>query len=200
MKRKVFFQQSGLYWFFVSLLLIALSWCFVGVIYCSTSVFMENEKSPINYIAIFGGTLGSLLFGFELLKTVRQVVILKDNAIYVPTEWGVSDEKFQHEVSVLYSEIDHAYLRETTNDSNNKPVSRYWMTIPKIYFVICCKGGKERSINILFFSKKRRIKIIDEIIKRAKLCGNNFTDKNGEDIYNEFIIAKKTRHDSIKDR
>ena len=45
---------------------------------------------------------------------------------------------------------------------------------------------KEKSINILFYSKKCRIKIIDEIINRAKLCGNKFTDEKGEDIYKTF--------------
>ena len=72
MKRKIFFQQSGLYWFFISLLIIILSWCIVGVIYCSISVFIENDKILINYIAIFGGIAGFLLYGFELLRMVRQ--------------------------------------------------------------------------------------------------------------------------------
>ena len=191
MKRKLFFQQSGLYCFFVSLLFIVLSWCVVGVVYCSISVFVQNEKTLINYIAIFGGIVGILLFGFELLKMVRQVIILNDNEIYVPEEWGMSDEKFQYEVSVSYNEIDHVFLRETTCDSNNNSVKRYWITLPNLYFVMCCKNGKEKSINILFYSKKCRIKIIDEIINRAKLHGNDFTDEKGEDIYKSFLNVKK---------
>lgn len=191
MKRKIFFQQSGLYWFFISLLIIILSWCIVGVIYCSISVFMENEKTLTNYIAIFGGILGFLLFGFELLRMVRQVIILKNNEIYVLEKWGMSDEKFQHKVSVLYNEIDYVFLRETTCDSNNKPVKRYWITLPNLYFVMRCKNGQEKSINILFYSKKCRIKIINEIINRAKLSGNDFTDEKGEDIYKTYLIAKK---------
>lgn len=140
----------------------------------------------------FGGVFqGFLLFGFELLRMVRQVIILKENEIYVPEEWGMSDENFQYEVSVLYTEIDHVFLRESTCDSNNKPVKRYWITLPNLYFVICCNNGKEKSINILLYSKKCRIKIIDEIINRAKLCGNKFTDEKGEDIYKTILTAKK---------
>ncbi|MBO6263925.1 MAG: hypothetical protein J6N93_06650 [Clostridia bacterium] len=191
MKRKVFFQQSGLYWFFESIIILTFSWCIVGVIYCSISVFMENEKSPINYIAIFGGILGFLLFGFELLRTVRQVIILRDKEIYVPEEWGMSDGKFQHEVCCPYNEIDHMYFRETTYDSNNKPVPRDRMTLSQLYLVLCCKNGKEKSINILFYTKKVRIRIIDEIINRAKQCGNNFTDQTGEEIYKSYLTAKK---------
>lgn len=191
MKRKIFFQQSGLYCFFVSLLFIVLSWCVAGVVYCSISVFIQNEKTLINYIAIFGGIAGVLLFGFELLKMVRQVIILNDNKIYVPEEWGMSDEKFQYEVSVSYNEIDRVFLRETTCDSNNNSVKRHWITLPNLYFVMCCKNGKEKSINILFYSKKCRIKIIDEIINRAKLRGNDFTDEKGEDIYKSFFNVKK---------
>lgn len=191
MKRKLFFQQSGLYCFFVSLLFIVLSWCVVGVIYCSISVFIKNEKTLINYIAIFGGIVGFLLLGFELLRMVRQVIILNDNEIYVPEEWGMSDEKFQYEISVSYNEIERVFLRETTCDSNNNPVKRYWITLPNLYFVMCCKNGKEKSINILFYSKKCRIKIIDEIINRAKLHGNDFTDEKGEDIYKSFLNVKK---------
>ena len=190
MKRKIFFQQSGLYCFFVSLLFIVLSWCVVGVVYCSISVFIKNEKTLINYIAIFGGIVGFLLLGFELLRMVRQVIILNDNEIYVPEEWGMSDEKFQYEISVSYNEIERVFLRETTCDSNNNPVKRYWITLPNLYFVMCCKNGKEKSINILFYSKKCRIKIIDEIINRAKLHGNDFTDEKGEDIYKSFLNAK----------
>ena len=191
MKRKLFFQQSGLYCFFVSLLFIVLSWCVVGVIYCSISVFIKNEKTLINYIAIFGGIVGFLLLGFELLRMVRQVIILNDNEIYVPEEWGMSDEKFQYEISVSYNEIERVFLRETTCDSNNNPVKRYWITLPNLYFVMFCKNGKEKSINILFYSKKCRIKIIDEIINRAKLHGNDFTDEKGEDIYKSFLNVKK---------
>lgn len=191
MKRKIFFQQSGLYCFFVSLLFIVLSWCVVGVVYCSISVFIKNEKTLTNYIAIFGGIVGVLLFGFELLKMVRQVIILNDNEIHVPEEWGMTDEKFQYEVSVSYNEIEHVFLRETTCDSNNNPVKRYWVTLPNFYFVMCCKNGEEKSINILFYSKKCRIKIIDEIINRAKLHGNDFTDEKGEDIYKSFLNVKK---------
>ena len=191
MKRKIFFRQSGLYWFFISLLFIMLSWCVFGVVYCSIFVFIKNEKTLTNYIAIIGGIAIFLFSGFELLRMVRQVIILKENEIYVPEEWGMSDEKFQYEVSVLYTEIDHVFLRESTCDSNNKPVKRYWITLPNLYFVICCKNGKEKSINILFYSKKCRIKIIDEIINRAKLCGNDFTDEKGEDIYKTILTAKK---------
>ena len=191
MKRKIFFRQSGLYWFDVFIIFITFSWCVFGVVYCSISVFIKNEKTLNNYIAIFGGMAGFLLFGFELLRMVRQVIILKENEIYVPEEWGMSDEKFQYEVSVLYTEIDHVFLRESTCDSNNKPVKRYWITLPNLYFVICCKNGKEKSINILFYSKKCRIKMISEIINRAKLCGNKFTDEKGEDIYKTILTAKK---------
>lgn len=86
MKRKIFFRQSGLYWFDVSIIFITFSWCVFGVVYCSISVFIKNEKTLNNYIVIFGGIAGFLLFGFELLRTVRQVIILKENEIYVPEE------------------------------------------------------------------------------------------------------------------
>ena len=165
------------------------SWCGFGVVY----IFIENDKTLINYIAIIGGIAGFLLFGFELLRMIRQVIILKENEIYVPEEWGMSDEKFQYEVSVLYTEIEYVFLRETTCDSNNKPVKRYWITLPNLYFVMRCKNGKEKSINFLYYSKKCRIKIIDEIINRAKLCGNKFTDEQGEDIYKTFLTAKKNK-------
>ena len=74
MKRKIFFRQSGLYWFDVSIIFIVFSWCVFGAIYCSISVFIENDKILINYIAIFGGIAGFLLYGFELLRMVRQGV------------------------------------------------------------------------------------------------------------------------------
>lgn len=74
MKRKIFFRQSGLYWFDVFIIFITFSWCVFGVIYCSISVFIENDKILINYIAIFGGIAGFLLYGFELLRMVRQGV------------------------------------------------------------------------------------------------------------------------------
>ncbi len=191
MKRKVFFQQSGLYWFFESIIILAFSWFVFGFIYCSIYAFTENEKTIINYVAILCSIVESLIFGFELLRTVRQVIILRDKEIYVPEEWAMSGEKFQHEVCCPYNEIDHMYFRETTYDSNNKPVPRYWITLPKLYLVLCCKNGKEKSINILFFTKKVRIRIIDEIINRAKQCGNNFTDQTGEEIYKSYLTAKK---------
>lgn len=194
MKRKIFFQQSGLYWFFISLLFIISSWFIVGVIYCSISVFMKNEKTLTNYIAIFGGVLGFLLVGFELIRMIRQVIILEEKSLYVPNEWGMSDEKVQYEVKLQYRDIVNMYLRETTNDSHNKPMKRYaYVTLPKTYLVLCDAKGKEFAVNIVFYTKNCRIKIVDSIIYRMELQGNNSCNKTGKEIYEDFLKKRNNR-------
>lgn len=186
MKKKVFYQQSGLYFFFVSVIFIALIVCVAGAIYALSSIF--NRKFSL---IIFGGLLsaffGIVLMGFEFVRLVRQVIVLKEKSLYVPDEWGMRDEKVQYSVELAYCEIENIYLRETTRDSRNKQMKRYFLiTLPKIYLVLCDKNGKEHAINILYYTRGYRIKVIDAIIYRMRACGNESCIKSGKEIYDEF--------------
>ena len=106
----------------------------------------------------------------------------------------MSDEKVQYEVKLQYRDIVNMYLRETTNDSHNKPMKRYaYVTLPKTYLVLCDAKGKEFAVNIVFYTKKCRIKIIDSIIYRMELQGNKFCNKTGKEIYEDFLKKRNNR-------
>ena len=192
--KKVFFQQSGLFLFFTAIILSLFVYCVVGIIYFIVAIFRGTLDIPLVCLALLGDSVGVGLTGFELIRMIRQVIILEEKSLYVPNEWGMSDEKVQYEVKLQYCDIVNMYLRETTNDSHNKPMKRYaYVTLPKTYLVLCDAKGKEFAVNIVFYTKNCRIKIIDSIIYRMELQGNNSCNKTGKGIYEDFLKKRNNR-------
>ena len=200
MKKRIFFRNSGLFFFFIIMLVAVFIFCVIGVCILIKSLFFE-KNDLLTYVSLFGGFLGIGLMGFELASMLRQTIIMQEKQIYVPEEWGMIDEKAQYKVFVSYNEINEIYLFETTNNSKNKPIKRYNMvTIPQLYIVFRCKNGGKKAISILFYSRNRRIAILNEIILRARSAGNDFTNKTGEEIYNNFIFAEKELMQKMKEK
>lgn len=192
--KKVFFQQSGLFFFFIAIMLSLFVYCVVGIICFIVAIFRGTLDIPLVCLALLGDVFGVGLTGFELIRMIRQVIILEEKSLYVPNEWGMSDEKVQYEVKLQYRDIVNMYLRETTNDSHNKPMKRYaYVTLPKTYLVLCDAKGKEFAVNIVFYTKKCRIKIIDSIIYRMELQGNKSCNKTGKEIYEDFLKKRNNR-------
>ena len=186
MKKRVFFQQSGLFIFYVTIPFIVFIAGVAGVVHFVAEIY-NGINIWDNIFVLLCCFVGIALMGFELIRSFRQVIILKEESIYVPDEWGISDEKVQYKVELAYADIAYMYLRETTNDSHNKPMKRYFpVTLPKTYLVLCDYNGKEHAVNIVFYTKSVRIKIIDEIIYRMKMYGNESCTKSGKEIYDDF--------------
>lgn len=65
------------------------------------------------------------------------------------------------------------------------------------YIVFECRDGGQEAINVLYFSKKQAIKIIDLAIERAKALGNDLNSPTGEQILAEFLKHEK---ESLKNK
>ena len=58
------------------------------------------------------------------------------------------------------------------------------------YIVIDLKNDKQYLINVFGYSKNTKKRILNEILTRARACGNDFTNETAEGIYAVFQKGK----------
>ena len=189
MKRKIFFRGSGLFVFYLSIEMIME----ISILYMPFGLIFRQVPPLLSlpiWLLVVIFVIGAILWTYLIVEFARNRIVFEENHIYVPESWGKGREKTQYKTVVDYLTIVEVFLAESHKDSLN----RYDCSVlPMPYIVLNCKDNKQERINVNWFSKKQRIKIIDEIINRAKLHGNNFTDQTGEEIYNSFLTAKKSK-------
>lgn len=101
-------------------------------------------------------------------------IVFDENQIFVPDDWAGKDDKIQFETMIAYDEIQDVQLIRSEKNSRGgsitspMPSSSYM----KPYLEFTCKNGKKKRIFILYFTKKQREKIIDEIKLRMQHAGN----------------------------
>lgn len=115
---------------------------------------------------------------------------VKFDANGIKVEADVADKKgllvrrFQHKTEIAYNEIDEILLIASDTDSRGRKVEHVFIKMP--YIVFKCKDGKQKAINVYYFSRKQKIKIIDEIKQRALEAGNGLDIPSGEDMWNDY--------------
>ena len=187
MKRKIFFRSSGLFVFYFSIeMIMEISGLYVlfGLIFGQVPPMLSL---PI-WLLVVILVMGEILWTYVIIQFARERIVFEENQIYVPESWGKGREKIQYKTIVKYLSIDEVFFAESHKDSLNR---QDCSVLPMPYIVINCKDNKQKLINVAWHSKKQRIKIIDEIINRAKLHGNDFTHQTGEEIYKSYLTAKK---------
>lgn len=196
MKRKVFLQNALIYLFPLTLG-CAIEICFIvgiiGTIWFGFPVFFAFNRT-IQIVVFF---LGLCVWTYEIIKLVRNRIILEQDRIFVPENWGKGIEKKQYKVEVNYADIEGIFIAETQKDSLNL---NDCSALPMPYIVIDCKNGDQKLINMYWYSKKRLKTILDEIIARARYVGNDFTSETGEEIYNTFLVKRKEEYRELKEK
>ena len=196
MKKRVFFQNS---WYFFLLLSIVIIFVFFFIWALISAIFLKMPTELVIpkwlQIAIFA--LGVCLFGHQGIIFVRDRIVLDIDKIYVPESCDKTIAKAQYEVKLQYVDIADIFIVETQKDSLNL---NDCSALPMPYIVIDCKNGDQKLINMYWYSKKRFKTILNEIILRARSAGNDFTNKTGEEIYNDFVFAKKELMQKMKEK
>lgn len=76
----------------------------------------------------------------------------------------------------------------SSNNSLNKESKMIFTPMP--YIIFECENDIKKAVNVFYYSKKQVVKIIDEIVNRAKISNNKKLLKSGNEIYTEFIKLK----------
>lgn len=175
MKKKIYFRNSGLFIFTCSINVFFII-CFLVCL-----IIPFEKPFPIIYNIIYA--FGLVFLVITLIGYIKICIVFEKDHIYVP-KWGESNRQIQHKINIKYSIIEGITLAESIRDSLGKDDA---CNTSNVYLIIKTNRKKPTRLNIHYFSKKRRIKIIDEIITRARYCGNNFTAETGEEIYAKFL-------------
>lgn len=187
MKKKIFFQKSLI----LFILLLVCGIMFAGAIFVIVSFLLNiNKANNISFWLLFLVIVFVAVYlGYTIIRLVRNRIIFTEEKLYVPETWGGKDVKFQYKVIVDFTEIKEVFITESCNNSLNKVMPLQVLPMP--YIVIECKNGKQKAINVFYYSKKQTIKIIETIIEYSKLNNNIFTLKTAEQIFAEYISNKK---------
>ena len=187
MKKKIFFQKSLI----LFILLLVCGIMFAGAIFVMVSFLLNiNKANNISFWLLFLVIVFVAVYlGYTIIRLVRNRIIFTEEKLYVPENWGGKDVKFQYKVIVDFTEIKEVFITESCNNSLNKAMPLQVLPMP--YIVIECKNGKQKAINVFYYSKKQTIKIIETIIEYSKLNNNIFTLKTAEQIFAEYISNKK---------
>lgn len=151
-------------------------------IICIFSLIIPFEK-PFPIILNIIYVVGLVFLVIMLIGFIKICIVFEKDHIYVP-KWRESNRQIQHKINIKYSIIEGITLAESLRDSLGKDDA---CNTSNVYVILKTNRKKPTLINIHYFSKKRRIKIIDEIITRARYCGNNFTAETREEIYTKFL-------------
>ena len=134
----------------------------------------------------WGGFAGALLIIVFVLVAiphfVRKRIQLTQTEISVRTDsacLGVF-RKLQYIVEVKFSEIAGLSYIFSTTDSLGK--GQFMLLTPMPYLVFICKDGRKKRINLYYFSKGQRRKIIREVLLRAAASGNPLPVTSAEEL------------------
>lgn len=181
MSKKVFYQTSILLLFVLLFFIAAL----VGTIY-GVFILISYDNYIYRYVGSIAGVCLAIYFVYTIIRFSRNRIVFNNEFIFVPGNWGKGEAKLQYECKIAYSEIKNIFIAKSDDNSLNKPIK--FALLPMPYIVFEYANGEQKAINVFYYSKKSVIKIIDEAIKRAKLCGNTIEIGSGESLFNDFLL------------
>ena len=150
-----------------------------------------NRESTIEWIYLIASIFGLIFITYMFIKMARNRIVLRRTEIYVPESWGSKKSKIQYKTKIPYEEIQEIFIISSYKNSVNQKAE--WIFTPMPYIIFECKDNKQKAINVYYYSKNQVIKIIDEIIARAKNLGNNDLSKSGIEILSSFLDLQKNR-------
>ena len=66
------------------------------------------------------------IHGYTIIKYARNRIIIDEQEIFVPEQWGGKEEKWQFETHIKYTDIKDIFFLLSNNNSLNKPMQ--WKT------------------------------------------------------------------------
>lgn len=190
MKKKTFFHISIILYFVIILFLCIIA----GGVY----VIIECLKSGMVNMSFFdwGGFVCAVAAIIAMLYLIFSIVChritLDEHEIYIH---GLKIGKaggMQYETHITYDEITNIYIISTKNNSLNESVRHSFVPLP--YIIFDCKDETQKAVNVAAYSKRQVVKIIDEIILRSKVKGNELQLKTGTEILEEFMQAQNSNN------
>lgn len=125
---------------------------------------------------------------FTFIRFEHHRIMFLDKSILIPDDWLGKRSKIQFKTIIPYDEIQDIRMIRSEKNSINKriPIKMVSSRVLKPYIEITCKDGNNKRIFIMYFTRKQRIKIIDEIKFRVNQSGNKMKFKDTLEIVDNF--------------
>lgn len=160
----------------ISIFVVCL-WYIVGMI---SGEFRDNTWKC--WFALICAIIGICIAFLMILHTAIKNLIFDEEKISVKNDikiFGVI-RRLQYAVVIKYSDIKKVFYKELKTDSLGHEVSWIFVRMPYLFFE--CKDGKQKAINLYYFSKGQRKRIISEVIRRVEAVGNKLNVSSAEEL------------------
>ena len=207
MKKKIFFQLHPVLLFLVDgfVLVEIVAWVIILLI----DPFLNTLKLDgfMNIITVGIYHLAILVLIWYLIISNYHWICFKENCIYVPRDLRRKTNRRQHKIELKYEDIQDITFERSIKSSTNKKI--YDETLRPFYhqyLVLVLKSGKKERIFIYYYTKRQKIKILQELNKRIEDLGNKINFSQAKKSLDElgmfgvkFIIDIGEKHKKKKD-
>jgi len=164
-KTKIFFQLN------IGWQLFSLFWLILSVLAGYYLVFSFLNKTWFVFLLLI------FPFCFVLFTFIRfehHRIVFLNKSISIPDDWLGMRSKIQFKTIIHYDEIEDVRIIWSEENSVNEriPIQMPSSLVLKPYLEITCKDGKTKRIFVMYFTRKQKIKIIDEIKSRVYQSGD----------------------------
>lgn len=140
----------------------------------------RSMQNAMGWLSFIFSILGILYFFYKAMHIIRRSIIVFENKVNVQEDIGSKDIKLQYKVEIEFKQIDKISLVISSNNSLNQYM-RFVIT-PMPYIVLHLVNGKEKMVNVYYYSKKQTVELIDYIIVKKKLVNRDFSNKSGKEL------------------
>lgn len=186
MKKKTLYRSSIPLCVTVLLCLCVMSVCVLGGVAFINDVMNRAalfDWAFFIFLACVFFAMPFLIF-YASCRHVGRKLVLGGEGIYAPVHRGDKNGVFQCETQVAYADISNMTI--VTSDIGSPTKRTRWAFSRMPYLIIECKDGRQKAINVCYFSKKRVIALIDEIRARIAESGNETDLLSGKEMLEVF--------------
>lgn len=178
MKKKVFIQLN-IWWNLFLLVQLSLP---VGM--CAGFIVEMKKAGEFMLSWLIFVCVSCAILAIIILSTDSHHIKFDEEKCFSPTDLRLRNEKLQYKTVVYYDEIADIKLILSRHNSLDKPIGTFSMfsALQKRYFEITCKDGSRKRIFAMYFSKRQKIKIINEFKKRMASVGNDVVLPSAEEL------------------
>lgn len=186
---KIFYCRSPVLIFIYGIAIIFFAGCVTCIIVALGYIYEDEWEVWERCLVFICGLIGILMSSLMVLCTSTKRIIFDENAISIKNDMKVIGliRRLQYAVKANYIDIKSLSYMESRKDSLGHEVD--WVFVHMPYLVLHCGNNEEKAINLYYFSKKQRLKIIDEVIARVKKEGGELNVSSAR----ELIQNYKTR-------
>ena len=182
MKKKTFIQSHlvliFINCFFLFLLLIGV-WALIDPSIVKLPKVGTGIKKIIVLVLYY---IGLLYISWIGITYNHHWITFREEHIYVPSDWRIKRNRRQYRVEVKYENIvDISFIRSTKNSKNKTIQEESSRPFYHQYLVLYLKNGRKEKILVDYYTKKQKLKILEELKRRLEYCKNDIDLTNAQE-------------------